>query len=352
MKFLEKTDKDLIYLIPPDELIPQSMLLVDQLAENRDWGHKPLQLEECQKITQGEGIVVAVLDTGCDLQHPDLKDRIVASRDFTGSRSGASDVSGHGTHCAGIIASSINDTGLIGTAPRVSLVIAKVLGDNGSGYSTWIANGIRWAVQQKADIISMSLGSSQVDQTIYAAVKEAVNAGVYVVAAAGNDGPRENTVGYPGGHPECVCVAAIDSSLKTATFSSRGQQVDVTAPGAAVLSTYPGGRYATLSGTSMATPYVSGVLALYLSYLKKSNKPFPSQAQLTELFKNTCRDLEIAGKDTWSGFGLVQPLALLKTVDNNPVPNPPVPPPSQDVFELSYKDLVAKGFKKVLINLT
>lgn len=193
---------DTLIVIPPDELIPHTMMLATQLAENRDWGHTPLQLEECQKLTMGEGITVAVLDTGCDLSHPDLKDRIVGSRDFTGSASGVSDVVGHGTHCAGIIASSINTTGLIGVAPKVNILVGKVLGDNGSGYGSWIAAGIRWAVAQKANIISMSLGSPSPDNTILAAVREAVAAGVYVVAAAGNEGPGSNTVGYPGGAPE------------------------------------------------------------------------------------------------------------------------------------------------------
>lgn len=311
-----------IYTLPPNEMIPELMMLACQLAEDRDWGHTPLELVEAQALADGTGIKVAVLDTGCDLTHPDLKDQIAGSKDFTGSGSGPSDVQGHGTHCAGIILAATNGQGLIGVAPKARLYNGKVLGDNGSGSESGIVNGIRWAISQGVDVISMSLGSSSPSNSIRGAVQEAVNAGIIVVAAAGNEGPNEGTVGYPGGFDECICVAAVDSSLQAANFSSRGPANDVAAPGVSILSTYPGGRYSRLSGTSMATPYVAGCVAIFLDYLKRQGKPKPNYRDILSLLSSTTKDLGNQGKDTSYGWGLIQPLAMFKSV----TPTPPPPP--------------------------
>lgn len=316
-----------IYRLPPEEMKPQLMLLAEELAESRDWGHGPLQLEECHAITRGEGVKIAVLDTGCDMEHSDLKDRIEVWQDFSGSRTGANDVQGHGTHVASIAAANMNSGGIIGAAPSARLLIGKVLGDQGSGASSWISNGIRWAKVQGAHIISMSLGGPSQDAVIASAVREATQAGIYVVAAAGNEGPREGTVGYPGGLADCICVGASDRENRPASFSSRGQQLDVAAPGVSIRSCYPGGRYAILSGTSMATPYVTGCIALLLSYLKNLNLRWPTPAELLDLLKRNSKDIHTPGFDTATGYGLIQPLALLKVVVP-PAPPVPIPPPT------------------------
>lgn len=316
-----------IYRLPPEEMVPQQVLLAEQLAESRDWGHGPLAIAECQKISMGEGIRVAVLDTGCDLSHPDLSDRIEAWQNFSDSRTGPADIVGHGSHCAGIIAANLNQSGIVGVAPLARLLIGKVLGDNGSGNSSAIAAGIRWAIGQGAHVISMSLGGSQPDPQTAAAVREAVARGIFVVAAAGNEGPREGTVGYPGGQDEAVCVGAVDSNLNVARFSSRGQQLDVAAPGVEIRSCYPGGRYAVFSGTSMATPYVAGCIALLLGYLKKLNQRWPSPTELFRLLQRTSKDLDRPGLDTATGWGLIQPLELLKLAKPVDPPTPPTPSP-------------------------
>src|SRR3990167_7997765 len=164
-----------------------------------DWGLSLLGVPELWKITRGEGVRVAILDTGISPLHHDLAPAIELAQDFTGSRSGYSDVSGHGTHCAGTIAARDNDGGVVGIANQCSLLIGKVLGDDGSGASSWIAKGIRWAADNKADIISMSLGSPYPDPQMKAAIDYAVGKGVIVISAAGNEGPGDNTTGYPGG---------------------------------------------------------------------------------------------------------------------------------------------------------
>lgn len=332
-----------IFVIPPLERIPLMMMLADQLAESRDWGHGPLQLEEVHATHQGKDTKVAVLDTGCDFNHPDLRANILDAKDFTGEVSGPADVQGHGTHCAGVVAAATNGQGLIGSAPQSKLLIGKVLDDDGSGASTWIANGIRWAVAQKANIISMSLGSSSPSSIIHAAVKEAVAAGVWVVAAASNSGPGANTVGYPGAFPECICVGAVDSALAVAVFSSRGPQLDIAAPGVKINSTYPGGRYAVLSGTSMATPYVAGVLAVYHESLRRLGRPIPTTLQLLEELKRTAKDLGVAGQDSSYGHGLIQPLKML------PVGTTPPPSPTDPVV-LTHPELLLHGIENIVVN--
>lgn len=226
--------------LPKDELAPQKMVVITaEAGDVRDWGIDFLNIPEAWKFTKGKGAKVCVLDTGCDTGHRDLG-KVKTLKDFTGSRSGCADVNGHGSHCLGVVGASENNVGMIGVAPECELISGKVLGDNGSGLSSWIAAGIDWAVEQGVDVISMSLGSDAPDPRIEAAVKRARAKGVIVIAAAGNSGPRENTSGWPGNHDGVICVAAVDDKGKIANFSSRGKSVVVAAPGVNVRSCYPG----------------------------------------------------------------------------------------------------------------
>jgi subtilisin family serine protease len=175
-----------------------------------------------------------------------------------------------------------------------------------------------------------------------------VQAGVWVVAAAGNEGPGEGTVGFPGGFSECLCVAALDQNLAVASFSSRGPAVDTANPGVSILSTYPGGRYARMSGTSMATPYFAGVLALYLDFLRRNQKPKPNLTQVLEILGATSKDLGARGKDTAYGYGLPQIIKMFDAV--TPPPPPPPPPPPADSIEISVAELVKNGVNTVRIS--
>ncbi len=316
------------YKLPPGELAPDQVVILSEAGDVADWGHAVIGVPEAWKKTKGKGVRVAVLDTGIDHRHRDLKGKIVASKDFTGSRSGDSDVQGHGTHCAGVVLAAENGVGMVGVAPEAELIVAKVLDDNGSGLSTWIAAGIDWAVEQKADVISMSLGSPAADPRIKAACDRARAKGVIVIAAAGNEGPREGTVGYPGSFDGVVCVAAVDNRLAVAGFSSRGAAVMVAAPGVNVRSCYPGDRFATMSGTSMATPYVAGCAALHVSYCKANGIKTTPEA-FTRLIEKTSKDLPPNGRDTASGFGLVQPASMFP-----PKTEPKDPPVGADVIEI------------------
>lgn len=298
------------YLLPFEE--PQQIQSWPHSQRN-DWGHANLNVPEAWKTSTGKGAVVAILDTGVDADHVDLKGQVIASRDFTGSSSGPADRNAHGTHCAGIVAARNDEGGLVGVAPDAKILNAKVLSDSGSGSDNGIANGIRWAVQQGADILSMSLGSSGESQSIKSAIQDAIAAGKIVIAAAGNSGPGQGTVGYPGGTQGVVCVGATDPNNAVARFSSRGPQLTIAAPGVQIDSTVPGNRYALMSGTSMATPYVAGVAALFVSHAKANGQPH-TQADFVKALTATARDLGRPGRDTDYGFGLAQPVPLLATI--------------------------------------
>ena len=252
---------------------------------------KGIELIEAPEIwseTKGEGVTIAILDTGCDMSHPDLSEQIIGGRNFTtddeSNPEKYQDYNGHGTHVAGTIAAKHNEQGVVGVAPAANLLILKVLDKNGSGQYEWIINAIRYAIEQKVDIISMSLGGPEDVPELHQAIKDAVKNNILVVCAAGNEGDgNEETdeYGFPGAYNEVISVGAIDLNRSSSEFSNSNKEIDLVAPGEKILSTYLNGKYATLSGTSMATPHVSGALAL-IKVL--SNRAFERNLSEPELY--------------------------------------------------------------------
>jgi thermitase len=234
---------------------------------------------EAWKITTGSGVKVAILDTGVANVHDDIASQVVGYANFVSAdtkedpKANPEDRYGHGTHVAGIVAAKANNTiGVAGVCPDCSILDVKVLNDSGSGSSSVIANGISWAASNGAKVINMSLGLRVSSRTLEAAVNDAWNKGVVIVAAAGNAGTQAKI--YPGAYPNVIAVAATDNNDAKASFSTYGKWVDVAAPGVNVYSTFPNhefqlgtqnGRsqgYDIASGTSMASPIVAGVAAL------------------------------------------------------------------------------------------
>lgn len=317
---------DPIYKLPPIELIPETIVFGYDLAESRDWGHVPLGLEALHDQGYvGENVVVAICDTGIDDVHPDLTGKVLASRDFTGGNN-PNDRQGHGTHCAGIACAANNGNGLIGAAPAARLVRAKVLSDEGSGASSWIAAGMKWAADNGADIISLSLGGPQQDPYTSEALDYCIAKGCWVVAAAGNDGRPATS--FPGHLPKMIAVAAIGKDGRRAPFSTQNAQNDVATPGVSIMSTLPGGRYGQMSGTSMATPYVAGCLALVRGAVKKAGVPMPSQAEVLAAIKSTSSDIAPTGPDADTGAGLLNTAALIARFVGSAPPTPPTDPPT------------------------
>jgi len=217
---------------------------------------------------KGTGVKVAVIDTGIDYTHPDLKDVYAGGYNFYNDNDNPMDDNGHGTHCSGIIAATGTHKGIYGTAPGVSLYGVKVLGPWGYGSTSDVVEGIYWAKNNSMQVASMSLGSGYDSQAMHDAVINATENGVLIVAAAGNSGSVSGvgeTMGYPAKYDEVLAVAAVNKHNHRATWSSTGFNLGVSAPGVRIRSTVPGAEYATYSGTSMATPHVAGVAALVYS---------------------------------------------------------------------------------------
>jgi subtilisin len=245
--------------------------------------------------TKGKGIKVAVIDTGKP-NHSDL--RIADYVDFTGT--GVEDRRGHSTHCCGIIAANGK---IKGVAPEVELVTLKVFPDQGSASPAAIAGALQWCQKNKIDIISMSFGSPSDDSSIRQEIKKCYEAGIVMVAAAGNFG-RDYGVLYPAKYPEVLAVAAVDIDKKPAEWSAYGLELDLAAAGVDVYSTYLNGQYALLSGTSMACPHIAGACAiLQAKALKRFGRKLAPE-EIRVALNLYADDLGVPGKDERYGFGV------------------------------------------------
>ncbi len=304
---------DFVKSVEPDAevkiVLAQSALQIDA---NRVW---------LEYGVKGENVTVAVLDTGIDNEHPDLQN-VVLEKDFTGE--GTDDENGHGTHVASIIAGSGKSSGGLykGIAPKARLMDIKVLNKDGSGRLSDVIAGIEYAVMHGADVISMSLGAAVPCDGLDAAslaADAAVERGVVVVVAAGNLGPSQGTITSPGCAKKVITVGAVDKMDNIAPFSSRGPTLDgrvkpdIVAPGVLITAAKAGGGYTTMSGTSMATPMVSGVVALILS-----KNPDLTPEQVKSVLKETAKDL---GEDrNTQGAGRVDAyLAFIKASGLEPL---------------------------------
>jgi subtilisin family serine protease len=272
-------------------------------AQVVDWGASIMMAPAAWKKTKGRGVKVAVLDTGVDLKHDDLRANIAGGINFTSSNmNDYQDRQGHGTHCAGIIAGTDNGVGVVGIAPEARIYGVKVLGDNGSGGLAGIVRAIDWCIAAKMDVISMSLGGSGTPpQAFHDAFKRAYAAGIPVIVASGNEA---TAVSYPAVYPETIAVGAINNRLDKANFSNFGNELDVMAPGVDIYSTIPVNAYGLMSGTSMATPMVAGAVALYIANKRQKGESYTVQDIHNAIAKSAV-DLGMDGYDANTGHGLL-----------------------------------------------
>lgn len=318
--------------LPPEEMVPSGKMLL--LADGVDWGVTKLNVLEAHKVTRGKGVKICVEDTGLDYTHPDFGE-VPQSRmkSFVPGQS-VMDVQGHGSHCTGRVAArGVNH----GVAPEAEIWAAKVLGNDGGGRVDWIAAGIDWATASGVDVISLSLGGSGQDSYIPPAFARAEAAGVIIVAATGNSGPADPSMNYPGGYKQALGTAALDKFLNVARFSSRGANTFWCLPGVDVVSQYPGGRQAPMSGTSMATPHGAGLAALWIAanpLVPKKERP----AAFRKAVIAASADLGPAGRDTAYGFGFVDAAKLVAAA----------PPPKQpDAIRFEAADFTPSGLEKL-----
>ena len=268
----------------------------------------------------GDGVNVSIIDTGIDKDHPDLQANVKGGINFVSNPLWRpadpdkwDDDNGHGTHCAGIVAAVDNEEGVIGVSPEADLYGVKVLDRTGSGYVSDIIAGIEWSITNRMQVISMSLGLSSDLVSLHSACDDAYDAGIVVVAAAGNSGPADNTVIYPAKYDSVIAVSATDDTDAIASFSSRGIEVELAAPGVSIYSTVPGG-YSAKSGTSMACPHVAGTVALVIA-----SDSALTNTDVRNRLQTTAEDLGPDGRDIVYGYGLVDAdEAVQPTVPNTP----------------------------------
>ncbi len=317
-----------IQYIEPDFLATAVEIPNDPgLLESHQWGVYKIQAAanfiSGWDITHGNSsIKVAVVDSGIDAGHEDLAGKVKNIKNCTDSTT-ADDLFGHGTHVAGIISANTNNKiGVAGVGYNISLMNAKALSDNGSGYYSWIADCITWSADQGAGVINMSLGGADASQMLEDAINYAHDKGVVIVAAAGNS----NSSGffYPAAYSQVISVAATDNEDARASFSNWGNWVDVAAPGVSIFSTLPSHtnyfktkNYGYLSGTSMAAPHVSGLAGLLFSENLKRDEV------VNVIFQNAD---PIAGTGKLWKYGRINVYKSLISVKTSFIPSPTLLP--------------------------
>ena len=281
------------------------------------WGVDRIGAPVVHGYNKGNGIKVAIIDTGIDYNHPDLNANYKGGYDFVNKDNDPMDDNGHGTHCAGIIGAADNDEGVIGVAPEVHLHGVKVLNSGGSGSYSNVIAGIEWSVDNDMQVISMSLGGNSYSQALQEACDMAHNNGVLLVAAAGNDGNYwwggYDSVDYPARYDRVIAVAATDSNDERPYWSSQGPAVELAAPGVSIYSTCWDDTYTTKQGTSMACPHVSGTAALVMA-----SDPTLSNVAVRERLQTTADDLGTPGRDNLYGFGIVDADEAAPSTGNTP----------------------------------
>ncbi|MGD2215568.1 MAG: S8 family serine peptidase [Gemmatimonadales bacterium] len=293
--------------------------LEEPTAQSTPWGINRVNAPAAWTYTKGAGVSVGIIDTGIDEDHPDLNP-IGGINLVTGGTTRAdwddnsSICSTHGTHVAGTVAALDNTIGVVGVAPEVDLYALRVFDPEAAGDILCTAHvshstlAIQWATENGLDVINMSLGGLLPSFAEADALFAAYSAGVFPVAAAGNDG-RDLHVDFPAAQPYAIAVAAIDDSDDVASFSNAGPQVELAAPGDFVRSTWGGGEYRYLDGTSMASPHVAGVAALV-----RAVRPDLGVDEVRQVLRSTAQDIDAPGFDWASGYGVVDAAAAVAAV--------------------------------------
>lgn len=274
---------------------------------------KAMGFQHLWKDSTGKGTVVAVIDSGCDVDHPDIKNNIIGGFNFVPGQptNDFKDENGHGTHVAGIIAANGK---IKGGAPDAKLLILKVFDKSGMCDSDRVARAVQYAADwvgpngERVDIINMSLGGPEDNYALRTAIDNAVRKNIFVVCAAGNSGDGlEDTVelDYPAAYSNTLSVGAINQNFSACYFTNTNKMVEVAAPGENIVSLYPGGSYVMMSGTSMACPHVSAFAACMIEKFSKRVGRKPASFELRMIVRLMTVDIGKLGFDMYSGYGFV-----------------------------------------------
>ncbi|MFF8033331.1 MULTISPECIES: type VII secretion-associated serine protease mycosin [unclassified Streptomyces] len=305
-------------------LLPATTAHADGIRA-RQWSLEAMHTDAAWLTTKGEGVTVAVLDTGVEADHPDLDGNVLPGKDLVGFGAGEGDRAWarHGTAMAGIIAGHGhgpgNADGVMGIAPEAEILPVRVILEDGdpsrakarSTRGNALADGIRWAADNGADVINLSLGddsaSAHPEPGEDEAIQYALRKGVVVVASAGNGGEKGDHVSYPAAYPGVIAVTAVDRYGTRAPFSTRRWYATVSAPGVDVIIADPDHRYYEGWGTSAAAAFVSGAVALV-----RAAHPGLTPAQVKRLLQDTARNAPTGGRDDSRGFGFIDPAAAIE----------------------------------------
>lgn len=305
-------------------LTPAAPAHADAIRDQQ-WALAALHTDRAWQTTKGAGVTVAVLDTGVDGSHPDLVDQVLPGKDLVGFGASQGDSSWalHGTAMAGIIAGHGNGPGrtdgVLGIAPEVKILPVRVILESKDPArakarktrGTALAQGIRWAADNGADVINLSLGddseSAHPDPGEDSAIQYALSKGISVVASAGNGGEKGDRISYPAAYPGVIAVAAVDEYGTHAAFSTRRWYATVSAPGVDIVVANPDGHYYIEWGTSAAAAFVSGAVALV-----RAAHPGLDPAQIKKLLADTARDAPAEGRDDARGYGIVDPAEAIE----------------------------------------
>ncbi len=282
--------------------IVSAYLVPNDTNYNSQWALPKIAAPSGWNLSTGStSVIIAIVDTGVSTTHPDLASKLVAGKSFISGVASTNDDNGHGSHCAGIAAAVTNNArGVAGVGWNCRVMPVKVLNGSGSGTMSGVASGITWAAQNGAKVISLSLGGGS-SSTLQSAVNSAWSMGAVVVAAAGNSSSQ--TPSYPAGYTNAIAVGSTTSTDARSSFSNYGSSwVDVAAPGSSIYSTYKGTQYATMSGTSMATPHVAGLAGLIWS-----KYPGTTNTQVRARIENGCDSV-----GAWVAKGRINVLKALQ----------------------------------------
>lgn len=280
-------------------------------GQYKGWEIEKFNIDQKWIRSQGETVKVAVIDTGCDIYHEDLKNNLLQGKNFIDPNKDPIDGNGHGTHVSSTIAAENNSTGIVGVAPKTKIIPVKALNDDGGGDLQDIIDAVVWCADQSVDFITMSLGSKGGTERLRRAIQYASDKGCVIFCAAGNSG-TDSDLTYPAAYPEVISIGAIDINLNRTDFTCSGDELDFLAPGHDIIGAVPGNQYAVMSGTSMSNPYAVGCASLLLSYIRKnriSNIPKNAQDYISIFQKKAIqlKDSRYKGHKKYEGYGIIVP---------------------------------------------
>lgn len=283
-------------------------------SQKLGWQIQKFEIPKLWLQTKGKGVKVAIIDTAADLTHPDLLFKggfdFVKNNPLNKYRPQIQ----HATHVAGIIGARDNKKGIVGVAPECELYSLAILEDNGTGSYENLIKALQWCIDNKIDVINMSFGGDSDSQNLYQMIRKVYDAGITMVCAAGNSAWEKGYLDFPAIYNETIAVASIKPDMTLSEFSSIGPNIDVCAPGSDILSCVPGNKYGIMSGTSMAAPFVTGVITLLIAKHRMigGSTPINNPEDVREHIIKVAKDISYNGRDQLTGYGIISPLESME----------------------------------------